>query len=513
MGSHDESPRPDELLAQLGWVRALARRLVADPEVTDDVLQQVCLLALQQPPDEARTGPRLRAWLATATRHLALHATRADGRRRRREQAAAQPEALPSTADVATHREALRRLVEAVTSLEEPSYSVIVARYFDGRSVAEIAAASGASKDAVRQRLSRARQQLRVRLQSLLAGDRPGRLWAALPLAPLAASLKLTPAKPLLPHLRGFFMAKSTTTLVTAACVGLALTGGVLFLRGDGSPAVDAPLAVRMRTSAPDAAAPALSELSAAERDAPARLELEPEVTAAPAPAPAADRLALPAVPASEAWNGLFKAADDLAFGNITQEGVVDLAFALLAQLPADAEPELSHGYATYELLAAPGMGTVRLIMDLETPRDGITSSSRMSPFTIEAMLDTRPGAYTGNAADQSRSTKVDIAVVTDGHGALNGVTAVSFNMIPGSRELWEQMSAAARIVPIGGAFRISSESTTWSGITHEATGTAEEPGFMHRNCEPVARPGTLADPRTQLLHDVLADRRRKFPQ
>jgi RNA polymerase sigma factor (sigma-70 family) len=215
MHSDDETLRPDELLAQLGWVRALARNLVTDPEVTDDVLQQVCLLALQKAPAEARTGPRLRAWLATATRTLAWHAARADRRRVRREQAAAQPEALPSTVDIAAHREALRGLVDAVTSLEEPYYSVVVARYFDGRPVAEIAARSGATNAAVRQQLSRARQQLRARLLPLRLSDgsddsrrdghRDGhRRWlmGALPLARVPAPLESTPLRSLFGHFR-----------------------------------------------------------------------------------------------------------------------------------------------------------------------------------------------------------------------------------------------------------------------------------------------------------------------
>jgi RNA polymerase sigma factor (sigma-70 family) len=232
MDSTDDTLRPDELLAQLGWVRALARSLVADPDVTDDVLQQVCLLALQQAPREARGGPRLRAWLAAVTRSLARRSARSDARRLRREQAAAQPEALPDTADIAAHREALRHLVDAVTSLEEPYYSVIVARYFDGREVAEIAARRGASAAAVRQQLSRARQQLRARLQSLLADDRQAWLRAALPVAafpdpsavssaaPLPCSLAGAGATPLAGHFGGLLVAKKLAVgLVLVVCL------------------------------------------------------------------------------------------------------------------------------------------------------------------------------------------------------------------------------------------------------------------------------------------------------
>ncbi|HTE04740.1 MAG TPA: sigma-70 family RNA polymerase sigma factor, partial [Planctomycetota bacterium] len=195
MDAHGDTLQPHELLAELGWVRALARSLVLDPDVTDDVLQQVCLLALQKVPRGARTGPRLRAWLAAVTRSLARRTQRSDLRRRRRELAAAQPEALPSTAELAAHREALQGLVAAVTTLQEPYFSAIMARYFEGLEVADIAARDGIKPAAVRQRLSRARAQLRGRLQQLVADDRDGWLAGALAL-PVGAALKVGTVSP-----------------------------------------------------------------------------------------------------------------------------------------------------------------------------------------------------------------------------------------------------------------------------------------------------------------------------
>ncbi|HEX5010847.1 MAG TPA: sigma-70 family RNA polymerase sigma factor [Planctomycetota bacterium] len=235
MDADGDALRSDELLAQLGWVRALAQRLVADPDVTDEVLQQVCLLALQRTPPDARTGPRLRAWLATATRRLAEHAGRSSARRQRREQAAARPEVLPSTIDVAVHREALRSLVEAMSGLEEAAYSLLVARYFEGRSVAEIAAQSGVSSDAVHQRLSRARQQLRARLQQLLDDDRSGRLRALLPVASLPGAF--SGGTPTLGHFGGVLVAKTVESGIAKLVIGLVLlccvVGGTWYAMGD----------------------------------------------------------------------------------------------------------------------------------------------------------------------------------------------------------------------------------------------------------------------------------------
>jgi RNA polymerase sigma-70 factor (ECF subfamily) len=226
-----------ELLSQLGWVRALARSLVRDPEVADDVLQQVCLVALQQVPSDASRGPRLRAWLAAVTRSLVRRAARTDFRRVRREQAVASGEALPSTVDVAARREALRALVDAVASLEEPHFSSVVERYFDGRSVAEIAARHALTEAAVRQRLTRARQQLRARLTRLIDEEPGGWLRSVLPLAPASAALVREPAG-LSIHQLGGLVAKpmginglTKALLALGIVAGLLLTGGWLLLR------------------------------------------------------------------------------------------------------------------------------------------------------------------------------------------------------------------------------------------------------------------------------------------
>jgi RNA polymerase sigma factor (sigma-70 family) len=245
MHSADEPLQHDELLAQLGWVRALARRIVADPDVTDDVLQQVCLLALEKAPQEARSGPRLRAWLAVVTRRLARHSARGEVRRRERERLAAQPEALPATDDLVAHRDVLKKLVDSLTSLDKPSYSVLVARYFDGRCVAEIAALGGTTEAAVRQQLTRARQRLRARLAPLVADDRQGWLASPLPAAAIAGALQTAAFRSLPERVGGLIVAKTMGTsgvakILVGIAVLLCLIGGSWYLlegRGDESQA------------------------------------------------------------------------------------------------------------------------------------------------------------------------------------------------------------------------------------------------------------------------------------
>src|SRR5262245_4047865 len=132
------SPRPpltaESLLVHREWVRALARRLVADDSRADDLEQDAWLAALRSPPQD---GSSPRAWLATVLRNFARKAHRGDERRARRERASARPEAAPSTAEIVAEADAHRRVVLAVFGLAEPHRTTILLRYFEGLPVAD----------------------------------------------------------------------------------------------------------------------------------------------------------------------------------------------------------------------------------------------------------------------------------------------------------------------------------------------------------------------------------------
>lgn len=178
----------EELLAQMTWVTALARSLVRDPNLAQDVAQQTWLTALERPPHTARSGPGLRAWLAAVTRSTARGAFRGEGRRSAREQRAARPEAEPSTADVVERGEMQRKLVDQVLELDEPYRTTVLLRYLDGLSGPEIAERMEVSPAAVRKRLSRGLEQLRGRLDTEHDQNRGAWIAALLPLARLAPS-------------------------------------------------------------------------------------------------------------------------------------------------------------------------------------------------------------------------------------------------------------------------------------------------------------------------------------
>lgn len=153
----------EQLLEELGWVRAVAGRLLADPNDADDVVQETWLRTRQASVQFESRG-RLRAWLAGVAQRMARDTLRARHRRARREERAAREEARADAEDVVERSGALQAMLQAVRALDEPQRSTVLLRYLDGYSTSEIASAMAISEDLVRKRLTRARAILRERL-------------------------------------------------------------------------------------------------------------------------------------------------------------------------------------------------------------------------------------------------------------------------------------------------------------------------------------------------------------
>jgi RNA polymerase sigma-70 factor (ECF subfamily) len=212
---------PEALLAQVEWVRHLARTLVAGEERADDVAQEAWLAALQRPPAHGRN---VRAWLAIVTRNIARKFVRGETRRRRNEEAAgahalasapsAPPSELPPAAAMVERAELQRRVVAAVLALEEPTRSTLLWRYFEDLTPNAIAAATGVPLATVKTRLKRGLAQLRGRLREDFGLE--GREW----MAALA---------PLLPSQAGG-TAATTAAASAGAAAGVASVGGVLVM-------------------------------------------------------------------------------------------------------------------------------------------------------------------------------------------------------------------------------------------------------------------------------------------
>lgn len=170
------SPRidPELLLANAGWLRALARGLVGDDHAADDVVQQTFVAAVEHPPGG---GVPLRPWLARVARNFSLRTLRGDDRRAKRDAAIVPPPAPSTPAESAARTEMFREVVDAVLALEPIYRDVVIARFFDGLDMPDAAARLGVPVETARTRLKRAIATLRERLDRKY-GDR--RAWALL---------------------------------------------------------------------------------------------------------------------------------------------------------------------------------------------------------------------------------------------------------------------------------------------------------------------------------------------
>lgn len=223
-------PSPEALLAESDWVRRLARRLVHDRTLADDLAQETWARALEGGP---RGGWPLRSWLGGVLRNLARAERRERARREARERAAARPEALPSAAEALERIETQRDVVEAVLALEEPYRSTIVLRFHENLPPRRIAARTGVPVATVKTRLARGLAQLRSKLDSRHGSD--GSSWA-LALLPLAARPRL-----LGPSLAGVLAMNMLAKSAALAAVAIGIVVWVEWRgRGSGSPALEA---------------------------------------------------------------------------------------------------------------------------------------------------------------------------------------------------------------------------------------------------------------------------------
>jgi RNA polymerase sigma-70 factor (ECF subfamily) len=213
-------PTSEPVLEELRWLRALAARLVRDPQRADDAVQDALLQGLERPPRDA--GAR-RGWLATVLRNVLRQEGRAGARRTVRERTRATGADAPAAVDAAAELDLHRRLVERVHALDEPYRTVIVLRYLRELSPAEIARELGVPEKTVRTRIERALAALRARL-----GPERER-WLALLALPNGASTGTA----LLP-----WILPMNLKLATAAAAVL-LAGTAFLLQRSGAPEIE----------------------------------------------------------------------------------------------------------------------------------------------------------------------------------------------------------------------------------------------------------------------------------
>lgn len=214
--SRPSQPLEAALALQEPFLQRLARALVQDENTAADLVQDTVAAALTHVRSDGGRGRRarleslppegLRGWLSTVLRN-----TRTDRVRASRRLATVGPEALgsiPGGADspegIALRLERQQLLHGALMSLPEVQRTVLVLRYQDGRSIAEIAGACGSPVPTIKSRLHRGLGLLKEELQRRSGGDEgadPRWLAAMVALAqPPAVSIPPNPAgAPIIP--------------------------------------------------------------------------------------------------------------------------------------------------------------------------------------------------------------------------------------------------------------------------------------------------------------------------
>ena len=101
---------PEELLAHINFVRALARSLVQDVHTAADIEQQTWLAALEHPPRDRKS---LRSWLSRVALNFARRMYWADKKRRKLESAYQDNGSVTSPDQIVEREELRRRLIES----------------------------------------------------------------------------------------------------------------------------------------------------------------------------------------------------------------------------------------------------------------------------------------------------------------------------------------------------------------------------------------------------------------
>ncbi len=213
-----ESPnRIESLLDEGQFLARLARALVRDPHMADDLIQETWLAALKRPPEGD-----VRAWFSAVARNFARRGRRAAADREERERSVARAELGPSPEEIQRRESVRGAVVEKVLALPEPYRTVVLLRFFENWKPRRIARETGCSVETIKTRLKRALERLREEL------DRENRGQRAVWMLPLIRAGRV---KPLSVSIAKGALLLSTKTKIAVGIllvVGLSVTTSVL---------------------------------------------------------------------------------------------------------------------------------------------------------------------------------------------------------------------------------------------------------------------------------------------
>lgn len=221
MNSSDRTPAAGgdavDLNQHLSWMRSLARALVRDEALAEDLVQDAAVAALEP---KARRPMDVRGWLGTVLRNRARDVARRSGARTAREAEVARPEAGPQLDELGSRAAMGAELSQRVLALGEPMRSTLLMRYWDDLPPRAIAKRTGVPVSTVKSRLARGLERLRRDLDESRGGDRRAWLVVVLPLARKTPWIAA-------PAAAGWTAMNSKTIVAATAAV---MAGGALML-------------------------------------------------------------------------------------------------------------------------------------------------------------------------------------------------------------------------------------------------------------------------------------------
>lgn len=151
----------EELVSNRGWMHRLARDLLHDAALADDVVQDAFVAALERPP---HSPDRLQSWLNTVTRNFVKLSYRERSRREARERRVARPEATAAEPPSLDLTEIRAQVAAEVVTLPEPYRSTLILLFYQDRSARDVARDLGLPESTLRVRKVRALKMLEKRL-------------------------------------------------------------------------------------------------------------------------------------------------------------------------------------------------------------------------------------------------------------------------------------------------------------------------------------------------------------